>query len=134
MQEIVEYHGRNCYIPTSGMCFIKCINYFTKKDDTEEVSTFIRTEQRRSKVMTSARIQPFCRKCNINIGCFDRTRINPRNLTQRKTSLFIHYNHFCLIWKSDGVNFDKAIKELKDSFKIVDNVISDKHVKSFIKD
>ena len=30
-QDIVEYHGRNCYIPTSGMCFIKCINYFTKK-------------------------------------------------------------------------------------------------------
>ena len=26
MQVIVEYYGRNCYIPTSGMCFIKCIN------------------------------------------------------------------------------------------------------------
>ena len=31
MQEIVEYRGQNCYIPTSGMCFIKCGNYFTKK-------------------------------------------------------------------------------------------------------
>ena len=31
MQEIVEYQGQNCYIPTSGMCFIKCIKYFTKK-------------------------------------------------------------------------------------------------------
>ena len=28
MQKI-EYHGQKCYIPTSGMCFIKCINYFT---------------------------------------------------------------------------------------------------------
>ena len=36
MQEIVEYHGQNCYIPTSGMCFIKCINYFIKIDYTEE--------------------------------------------------------------------------------------------------
>ena len=27
----------------------------------------------------------------------------------------------------------EAIKELKDNFKVVDNVISDKHVKSFIK-
>ena len=26
---------------------------------------------------------------NINIGCFDGRRINPRNLTQRNTSLFI---------------------------------------------
>ena len=66
--------------------------------------------------MTSARNQPFCKKYNINIGCFDGTRMNPRNLTQRNTSLFIYNNHFCLIWKSDGVSFDKAIKELKDNF------------------
>ena len=84
--------------------------------------------------MTSARIQPFCRKYNINIGCFDGTRINPRNITQRNTSLFIYYNHFCLIWKSDGVSSNQVIEhELKPNFKIVDNVISDKHVKSFIK-
>ena len=29
--EIVVYHGQNCYITTSGMYFIKCIKYFTKK-------------------------------------------------------------------------------------------------------
>ena len=134
MQEIVEYHGQNCYIPTSGMCFIKCINYFTKKDYTEEFLTFIRSEQRRSNVMTSARIQPFCRKYNINIGCFDGTRINPRNLTQRNTALKIHENHFCLIWKTDNISFNQVMEdELKPNFKVVDNVISDKHVKSFIK-
>ena len=55
------------------MCFIKCNNYFTEKDYTEEFLTFIRTAQRRSIVMTSTRIQPFCRKNNINIGCFDGT-------------------------------------------------------------
>ena len=36
MQEIVEYHRQNCYIPTSGVCFIKCNNEFNKKEDTEE--------------------------------------------------------------------------------------------------
>ena len=95
MQEIVEYYGRNCYIPTSGRCFIKCINHFTKQDYTEEFLTFIRSEQRRSNVMTSARVGSFCRKYNINIGCFDGTRINPRNITQRNTALKIHNNHFC---------------------------------------
>ena len=83
--------------------------------------------------MTSARIQPFCGKYNINIGCFDGTRINPRNLTQRDTSFFIYNNHFCLIWKSNGISFNQVIEnELKPNFKVVDNVISDKHVKSFI--
>ena len=77
MQEIFEYHRQNCYIPTSGMYFIKFIKYFTRKDYTEEFLGFIRSKQRRSNLMTSARIQPFCRKYNINIGCFDGTRIKP---------------------------------------------------------
>ena len=28
-QEIIEYIGNNCYIPTSGNCFIKCIEHLT---------------------------------------------------------------------------------------------------------
>ena len=83
--------------------------------------------------MTSARVQPFCRKHNIIIGCYVDFRVCPRNTTQRNTALKIHNNHFCLIEKSDGFSFDKAIKALKDNFRVVDNVISDKHVKSFIK-
>ena len=55
-QDIIEYTGNNCYIPTSGNCFIKCINYFTKKEYTEEFLNFIRPEKNRSGVMTSARI------------------------------------------------------------------------------
>ena len=45
----------------------------------------------------------------------------------------MHESHFCLSWKSDGISLDKAIKELEDNFEVVDIVISDKHVKSFIK-
>ena len=110
-QDIVEYIGNNCYIPTSGICFIKCINYFTKKIYTEEFLTFIRTEQRRSNVMTFARVQPFCIKQNINIGCYDGFRVYPRNITHRKTALKIHNIHFCLIWKSDSISFDRAKKK-----------------------
>ena len=68
MQEIVECYRQNCYIPTSGRCFIKCIKNSTKKDNTEELLTFIRTEQRISNIMKSGRIQPFFRKYIINIG------------------------------------------------------------------
>ena len=112
---------------------MKGMNYFTKKEYIEEFLSFIQSEQRRSNVMTSARIQPFCKKHNINIGCFDGTRINPRKLTKRDTSLFIHNNHFCLIWKSNAVGFSQAKEELNNNFKVVDKVISDKHVRSFNK-
>ena len=46
MQENVENDGYNCYIPTSGHCFIKCIKYFTKKDYTEKFLKFIRSEKK----------------------------------------------------------------------------------------
>ena len=56
MHEIVEHQGQNCYLPTSGHCFIKCIKYFTNKEYTEEFLAFIRSEKYRSGVMKSARI------------------------------------------------------------------------------
>ena len=98
-QDIVDYIGNNCCIPTSGYCFIKCDNYLTKKDYTKEILAFIRTEQRRSNVMTSARFQPFCKKYIINVGCYDGFRMCPRNIAERKIALNLHENHFCLIWK-----------------------------------
>ena len=82
--------------------------------------------------MTSARIQLFSRK-HINIGYYDGYRVYPRNFTERNIALKIPENHFSLIWKSDGISFDKATKELKDNFKVVDSIISDKHVENFIK-
>ena len=48
--------------------------------------------------------------------------------------MFIKNNHFCLFWKSNIISFNQVIEdELKSNFEIVYNVISDKHVKSFIK-
>ena len=45
MKEIVELCGQTSYIPTSGLCFIKCINDFTKKGYTEEIKDFIGNEK-----------------------------------------------------------------------------------------
>ena len=39
-QDIVEYIGINCYIPTSGNYFIKCRSYFTKNDHTRLFSLY----------------------------------------------------------------------------------------------
>ena len=133
-QNFVDYIGNNCYIPTRGNCFINCNKYFTKEDYTEDFLTFIRTEQKRFSVMTSARIQLFCRIYNINIGYYDGFRVCPRNITGRNTAIKILNNQFCLIWKSQNFSLNQAIEnELKLNFKVVDNVISDKHVKSYIK-
>ena len=57
---IIEYRSNNCFIPTKGYCFVKCINYLTGQDYKQEYLDFIRNEKRRSNIMTMVRIQPFC--------------------------------------------------------------------------
>ena len=80
--------------------------------------------------MTMARIQPCLKKLCDNLGYYKGDRVSPRTATNRDSALFLYNNHFCLIWKSEGVNFNQAIKELKDNFKIVDNYITETIVNS----
>ena len=47
--------------------------------------------------------------------------------------MYLYNNHFCLIWKSEGVNFNQAVRELDDNFKIVDNYLTDENVNSHFK-
>ena len=130
---IIEYRGNNCFIPTKGYCFIKCINFVTSQDYKRQYLEFIRNEKRRSNIMTNACIQPFCRANNINLGYWDGERVFPRSVTYRDSALFLFNNHFCLIWKSEGVSFKQAIKELDDNFKMVENYITEENVTSHFK-
>ena len=83
--------------------------------------------------MTKARIQHCLKKLGVNLGYFNEDRVFPRTLTNIDSVLFLYDNHCCLIWKSEGVSFDQAIKKIKDNFKIVDNFITKENVKSHFK-
>ena len=130
---IIDYRGNNCYIPTKGYCFVKCINYLTGQDYKQEYLDFIRNKKRRSNIMTMARIQPFSRANNINLGYFNNDRVFPRTVTNRDSVLYLYNIHFSLIWKSQGVSFNQAFQELKNNFKIVDNYITEEIVNSHFK-
>ena len=80
--------------------------------------------------MTKARIQPFCRANNINLGYYNEDKVRPRSVTNRDSALYLYNNHFCLIWKAEDVSFNQVITELKNNFKIVDNYIAEEDVKS----
>ena len=130
--ELIEYPGINCFIPTKGYCFVKCVNFLTGQDYKQYLE-FIRNERRRSNVMTMARIQPFCRANNINLDYYNDDRVFPRTVTNRESALYLYNNHFCSIWKSQGVSFNQAITELKNNFKLVDNYITEENVNSHFK-
>ena len=61
--------------------------------------------------MTKARIQPFCRANNINLGYFDGEKVFPRSVTNRDSALYLYNYHFCLIWNSQSVSFNQAVEE-----------------------
>ena len=106
---------------------MKCINFLTGQDYKQQYLNFIQNESRRSNIMTKARIQPFCRANNIDIGYYNGDRVFPRTVTNRNSALYLYINHFCLIWKSQNVSFIQAIQELKNNFKIVVNYITEKN-------
>ena len=115
------------------LLIVKCINYLIGLDYKQEYLDFIRNEKRRPNFMTMARIQPFCRANNINLGHYNNDRVFPRTVTKRDSALYLWNNHFCLIWKSQGVSFNQAIQELKNNFEVVDNYITDENVNSHFK-
>ena len=83
--------------------------------------------------MTKTRIQPLCRANNNNLGYFDGERVFLRSVIEGNKVLLLHNNNFCLIWKSEGVSFNQAVKKLKKRFKIVDKNITEENVKSHFK-
>ena len=56
---IQEYKGINCYIPSRNGCFLKCINYILRKDFSMEYFEFIQSYKRKTNVMTRCRIPDF---------------------------------------------------------------------------
>ena len=44
--QIVEYRGNNCYIPTKGYCFVKCVNFLTGADYKQQYLDIIRNEKK----------------------------------------------------------------------------------------
>ena len=131
--EIIKYRGNNCFIPTKGYCFVKCINFLTGQDYKDKYLEFIRNESRRTNIMTMARNQPCVRKLCIDLGFYNGDRVFPRSVTNRDDALYLYNNHFCLVWKYQGKSFKDAIQELKDNFKIVDNYITEENVNAYFK-
>ena len=105
----------------------------TGQDYKQEYLDFIRNEKRRTNIMTMARIQPFCRANNFNLGYDNNDRVFPGSVTNRDSALILFNNHFCVVWKSENVSFKQAIRELEENFKRVDNYITEENVNSHFK-
>ena len=126
-QKIIENKSDLVYIPKANECFRKCIENIYQKDFSREYREFIKQSHRCKNIMTQVKIQPNCRKNNLNLGVYSvkQKTIFPRSVTQRNICFYIHDNHFCVIRKTGQSTFPVAIKELRDNFQYESNEISD---------
>ena len=83
--------------------------------------------------MTQAKIQPCCNALNFKIGYFKVKEIYTWSVTERNKVLYLYNDHFCLLWKSEGVSFSKTNVELKSKWETVNNYIIDENVDSYFK-
>ena len=122
------------YTKKKGFCFNKCINSLTGLYYKEQYLDFNRSEGQQSNFTTKARIQPFRRANNINLGYYVVKEFFLDRLQKEIMLCFFFINHFCLIWKGEGVSFNHAFKELIDNFKIVNNYITEENIKCYFEE
>ena len=130
--KILEYESKNCYIPNENGCFLKCINYIFNKDFSTEYFEFIKSYKRRTKVMTRCKIPDFCERYKIDIGIYDLNskRTLPRTVKQRDKCVYIHKNHYCVIWKNNRKDsLLNAVEEIEKNFRYVKNKINENNLK-----
>ena len=133
--DIEEYEGDRCYIPSGNGCFQKCINYIFDKDFSIEYFEFIKSYKRRPNVMARCRIPEFCKRYKIDVGIYDLNskRVLPRTVKQKNICVYIHRNHYCVIWKKNRKDsLLNGVNEIENNFKYVKNIINGNNLKQRI--
>ena len=82
--------------------------------------------------MTRCRIPEFCKRYIIDIGIYDLNskRILPRTVEQKNICVYIHKNHYCVIWKHKRKDSSlNGVQEIENNFKYVKNIINKNKLK-----
>ena len=128
---ILEYKGENCYIPSGNGCFLKCINIIFNKDFSIEYLKFIKSYKRRPDVMSRCRIPEFGKRYKIDLGIYDlkSKRILPWTVKQKHICVYIHKNHYCVIWKKNRKDsLLNGVNEIDKIFKYVKNKLNESNL------
>ncbi|ESO93894.1 hypothetical protein LOTGIDRAFT_153367 [Lottia gigantea] len=121
LKKINEYEDENCYIPTDGHFFIKCVNRVLNKDLTCKFQEYINgfSKANRKGVMTCARMNEFNKKFNTSFQIYNpkNRHFHPRDVhDELDWVLYLHNSHFCLIRRSQK---SLGIQEIEDNYEQV---------------
>ena len=86
--------------------------------------------------MTQCRIPEFCKRYKIDIGIYylKTKRILPQTVKQKNICVYIHKNHYCVIWKKNRKDsLLNGVNEVERNFKYVKNKINENYVKQRVR-
>ena len=86
--------------------------------------------------MARCRIPEFCKRYKIDIGIYDLNskRIPLWTVEQKNICVYIHRNHYCVIWKKNRKDsLLNGVQEIENNFKYVKNIINEKNLKQRIR-
>ena len=86
--------------------------------------------------MTQCRIPEFCKRYKIDIGIYDLNseRILPRKVRQKNICVYIHKNHYCVIWKRNRKDSSlNGVNEIENNFRYIKNKINENNLKQRIR-
>ena len=69
---VLEYERQLCYITTGNASFRKCLEFVYKSFFSIEYKQIVLRSNRCRNIMSSAKIQPFFRKHNHNLGTYNQ--------------------------------------------------------------
>ena len=85
--------------------------------------------------MARCRLPAFCKRYKIDIGIYDLNskRILPWTVKQKNICVYIHRNHYCVIWKKNRKDsLLNGVQEIENNFKYVKNKINENNLKQRI--
>ena len=74
--------------------------------------------------MARCTIPEFCNRYKIDIGIYylKAKRMLPQTVKQKNICVYIHENHYCVIWKENRKDsLLNGVKEIERNFKYVEN-------------
>ena len=100
-------------------------NYNFERDFSMDYFEFIQSYRRRTKVMTECRTPKFCERYKVDIGIYDlkSRRTILKNVKRKDICVYIHKNHYCVIWKK--IRKDSLLngaEEIERNFKHIENM------------
>ena len=93
-----------------------------------EYFEFMQSYEKRTSIMTRCRILEVYERYKIDtVICDLRTkRILPRSVKQREVYVYIHENHYCILWKKNRKDILlNGAEEIRRIFKYVKNKINE---------